>query len=78
MVRRDEPHVFSPEHKILIRRCFQQRRKQVGSTVRELIPGKARQWLELLAAEGYSPSVRAEAIPVPVWIRLASALPGPA
>jgi 16S rRNA (adenine1518-N6/adenine1519-N6)-dimethyltransferase len=78
MVRRDEPHVFSPEHKILIRRCFQQRRKQVGSTVRELIPGKARQWLELLAAEGYSPSVRAEAIPVPAWIRLASVLPGPA
>ena len=78
LVRKDEPHVFSPEHKALIRRCFQQRRKQIGSAVRELIPGHSARWLELLAAEGYSPSVRAEAIPVPVWIRLVSALPGPA
>jgi 16S rRNA (adenine1518-N6/adenine1519-N6)-dimethyltransferase len=78
LVRREEPHVFRPEHKVLIRRCFQQRRKQIGPVLRELIAGHAPQWLELLRAEGFSPSVRAEAIPVPVWVRLASALPGPA
>jgi 16S rRNA (adenine1518-N6/adenine1519-N6)-dimethyltransferase len=78
LVRKDSPKVFSPEHKVLIRRFFQQRRKQIGSAARDLIPGHARQWLELLAAEGHSPSVRAEAIPVATWIRLASALPGPA
>jgi 16S rRNA (adenine1518-N6/adenine1519-N6)-dimethyltransferase len=78
LVRRDDPHVFSPEHKVLIRRCFQQRRKQIGSAIRELIPGRAQHWLELLAAEGFSSTVRAEAIPVQVWIRLVSALPGPA
>jgi 16S rRNA (adenine1518-N6/adenine1519-N6)-dimethyltransferase len=70
--------VFSQDHKALIRRCFQQRRKQVGPVLRELIPASAQLWLELLAAEGFSSSVRAEAIPVPVWARLASALPGAA
>jgi 16S rRNA (adenine1518-N6/adenine1519-N6)-dimethyltransferase len=78
LVRKAGAHVFRPEQKVLIRRFFQQRRKQIGSAVRELIPGEAKRLLELLAAEGYSSSVRAEAIPVPVWIRLAPALPGPA
>jgi 16S rRNA (adenine1518-N6/adenine1519-N6)-dimethyltransferase len=78
LVRKAEPHVFKPEHKRLIRRCFQQRRKQLGSAIRDLIPGHESQWLELLAAEGFSSAVRAEAVPVPVWILLTSAWPGPA
>jgi 16S rRNA (adenine1518-N6/adenine1519-N6)-dimethyltransferase len=78
LVRKASPHVFSAEHKLLIRRCFQQRRKQIGSVIRSLAPGRESHWLELLANEGYSTTVRAEAIPVPVWIRLGSVLPGPA
>jgi 16S rRNA (adenine1518-N6/adenine1519-N6)-dimethyltransferase len=78
LVRRAEPHVFHPEHKALIRRCFQRRRKQIGSAIRDIAAGRASQWLELLAAEGFSPTVRAEEIPVTAWIRLSLAPPGPA
>ena len=78
LVRRAEPHVFRGEHKALIRRCFQRRRKQIGSAIRDAAPGRGPQWLELLAAEGFSPTVRAEEIPVTAWIRLSQALPGPA
>ena len=78
LARRAAPHVFATEHKALMRRCFQQRRKQIGAVLRELVPGGAAKWLELLASEGFPSSVRAEAIPVATWIRLASAGPSPA
>jgi 16S rRNA (adenine1518-N6/adenine1519-N6)-dimethyltransferase len=70
LVRKAQPYVFSPEDKALIRRCFQQRRKQMGAVIREQIPSRESKWRELLAAEGHSTTVRAEAIPVPTWIRL--------
>jgi 16S rRNA (adenine1518-N6/adenine1519-N6)-dimethyltransferase len=70
LVRKAQPYVFSPEDKALIRRCFQQRRKQIGAIIREQIPSRESKWRELLAAEGHSTTVRAEAIPVPTWIRL--------
>ena len=78
LVRKDAPHVFSGGQKALVRRCFQQRRKQIGAVIRDALPGRAREWAELLAAEGYSTTVRAEAIPVPIWIRLAREASGPA
>jgi 16S rRNA (adenine1518-N6/adenine1519-N6)-dimethyltransferase len=78
LVRKAEPFVFPPSHKVLIRRCFQQRRKQVGSVMRDLLGAGAAEWLEHLAAAGFQGSVRAEAIPVAVWIRLAPGFPGPA
>jgi 16S rRNA (adenine1518-N6/adenine1519-N6)-dimethyltransferase len=78
LVRKARPFVFSPGHKALIRRCFQQRRKQVGAVFREIIPGREREWRELLASEGLLSTVRAEAIPVPTWIRLVSQAPGAA
>jgi 16S rRNA (adenine1518-N6/adenine1519-N6)-dimethyltransferase len=64
--------------KAIVRRCFQQRRKQAGAVLREILPGKDRPWRELLAAEGFPYTVRAEAIPVTVWIKLASLGPSPA
>jgi 16S rRNA (adenine1518-N6/adenine1519-N6)-dimethyltransferase len=73
LVRKSDPYVFSAEHKAIVRRCFQQRRKQIGAVLREALPGRAQEWLELLLAEGFSSTVRAEAIPVPVWIRVAGA-----
>jgi 16S rRNA (adenine1518-N6/adenine1519-N6)-dimethyltransferase len=78
LVRRPEPYVFSPGHRALIRRCFQQRRKQLGAILREQIPAQEAEWRELLRAAGFSTTVRAEAVPVPTWIRLASTLPSPA
>ena len=72
LVRKPEPYVFSPEHKALVRRCFQQRRKQIGSVMRALLPGRETEWRELLESAGFLSSVRAEAIPVPIWIRVAS------
>jgi 16S rRNA (adenine1518-N6/adenine1519-N6)-dimethyltransferase len=73
LVRKAAPYVFTPQLKAVVRRCFQQRRKQVGAVLREAIPGRHLEWLELLGAEGVASTVRAEAIPVPVWIKLASA-----
>lgn len=73
LVRKAAPFVFSPEDRALIRGCFQQRRKQIGAVIRERIPDRERQWRELLGSEGFSPTVRAEALPVPTWIRLVQA-----
>ena len=70
LVRKGAPHVFTPAQKAVVRRCFQQRRKQMGSVMREAVGAGAEKWKELLRSEGFSTTVRAEAIPVPVWIRL--------
>ena len=70
LARRADPFVFGAAEKALIRGCFQQRRKQLGAVLRDRVGLREREWRELLDAEGYSPSVRAEAIPVPVWIKL--------
>jgi 16S rRNA (adenine1518-N6/adenine1519-N6)-dimethyltransferase len=74
LVRRERPHVFRPGEKALVRRCFQQRRKQVGAVIREAMPGREREWRELLAAEGYPLTVRAEAISAATWTRLVGLL----
>jgi 16S rRNA (adenine1518-N6/adenine1519-N6)-dimethyltransferase len=78
LVRRPQPHVFTPEHKALIRRCFQQRRKQIGAILKAHFPEREADWRELLESEGYSTTVRAEALPVSTWIRLVSGSRGPA
>jgi 16S rRNA (adenine1518-N6/adenine1519-N6)-dimethyltransferase len=78
LVRKPQPHAFLAEHKLLIRSCFQQRRKQIGAVIRARRPDLEAVWRELLAAAGFSLKVRAEAIPVPVWIQLVSGLTGPA
>jgi 16S rRNA (adenine1518-N6/adenine1519-N6)-dimethyltransferase len=75
LVRRAVPFVFTPEDKALIRGCFQQRRKQIGAVIRDRLPGRERDWLEILRSEGFPHTVRAEAIPVPTWIRLVSGNP---
>jgi 16S rRNA (adenine1518-N6/adenine1519-N6)-dimethyltransferase len=72
LVRRADPFVFAPADKALVRGCFQQRRKQMGAVIRDRIPERERRWREVLAAEGFPATVRAEAIPVPTWIRLVS------
>ncbi|HZZ18040.1 MAG TPA: 16S rRNA (adenine(1518)-N(6)/adenine(1519)-N(6))-dimethyltransferase RsmA [Opitutaceae bacterium] len=73
LVRKPEPFIFSAEDKAVVRRCFQQRRKQIGAIIRDQIPDREQLWRELLQADGFSSTVRAETIPVATWIRLVSA-----
>ncbi len=66
------PFVFSAPAKALIRACFQQRRKQVGSVLRDKLPAAAAEaWYARLAAAGYGPQSRAEQIPVALWREIA-------
>jgi 16S rRNA (adenine1518-N6/adenine1519-N6)-dimethyltransferase len=78
LVRKPGAFVFTPDQKALIRRCFQQRRKQVGAVLRDVLPGESARMRELLGSQGFSSSVRAEAIPVPTWIKLVSPASGAA
>lgn len=72
LVRKPVPFVFSPEDKAIVRRCFQQRRKQIGAIIRDQIPGREAKWRQILEEDGFSGTVRAEAVPVATWIRLVS------
>jgi len=76
LIRRARPQVFAPAAKALVRRCFQQRRKQLLAVLREQAPDREPACRHALAAAGYSPTVRAEAVAVPAWIRLLASLPG--
>ncbi len=66
--RQPAPFVFPRETKALIRACFQQRRKQLGSILRDKLPAEvAAAWFDHLIAAGLSPQSRAEQIPVALW-----------
>lgn len=70
--RRPEPFVFPAVTKAVIRGCFQQRRKQIGSLLRHRVPAAdATRWIEELAHAGLGPQARPEQIPVSLWQRLA-------
>lgn len=70
--RHPAPFVFPPETKALIRACFQQRRKQIGSILRGKLPAEvAAAWFERLTAAGFGPQSRAEQIPVALWRQFA-------
>lgn len=70
LVRLPEPFVFSRATKALIRTCFQNRRKQIGSLLRGRLPDDGAAWLAQLAAAGLGPQTRPEAIPAAQWTRL--------
>jgi 16S rRNA (adenine1518-N6/adenine1519-N6)-dimethyltransferase len=68
LVRLPEPFVFPAETKALIRACFQQRRKQLGSILRGKLPAEvAGRWFDRITAAGYGSQSRAEQIPVALW-----------
>jgi len=72
LVRRPVPFVFPPAVKALIRACFQQRRKQLGSILRDKLPAAAATaWFARLTAAGFGPQSRAEQVPVALWRELA-------
>lgn len=70
LVRKPAPFVFAPEVKLLIRSCFQQRRKQLGALLRDKLADGGQAWFAVLAAGGYSPQSRAEEVPVALWQKL--------
>jgi 16S rRNA (adenine1518-N6/adenine1519-N6)-dimethyltransferase len=67
LVRRPAPFVFPEPVKALIRACFQQRRKQIGSLLRARWPQGTADWEQVLRAHGLTAQVRPEAMPVAVW-----------
>lgn len=75
LVRKPQPFVFPAAAKTLIRACFQQRRKQIGSLLRARLPAGTGGWRELLAAHHLSEQTRPEAIPVAWWISFAGLAP---
>ena len=75
LVRRPAPFVFPAAAKVLIRSCFQQRRKQIGALLRSRLPAGSVGWRELLQAQGLSEQTRPEAIPVDAWVQLAALVP---
>ncbi len=74
LVRRPAPFVFAPVTKALMRACFQQRRKQLGSLLRGRLPDDGRAWFALLATEGLSPRSRPEEVPAALWQQLSSVI----
>ncbi|HVZ64924.1 MAG TPA: 16S rRNA (adenine(1518)-N(6)/adenine(1519)-N(6))-dimethyltransferase RsmA [Lacunisphaera sp.] len=71
LARRPEPFVFTAVTKAVIRGCFQQRRKQIGSLLRHRLPAAdAARWIEELSAAGLGPQARPEQIPGALWQRL--------
>lgn len=70
LVRKPEPFVFAPAAKTVVRACFQQRRKQVGSLLRGELPDDGKAWIADLVAAGLGPEARAEQIPVALWQKL--------
>ena len=73
LVRKPDAFVFPTATKQLIRSCFQQRRKQIASLLRERLPDQGKEWLQVLAAGGSGPQARPEDIPVALWSKLAVA-----
>ncbi len=69
--RLEEPFLFSGETKRRIRRCFTQRRKQIGRISRD--DPAILTWIAACADLGVTPATRPEAIPLEAWRRLEGA-----
>lgn len=65
-----DPFLFDPATKILIRECFQQRRKQIGALLKKKLGDGGAEWIDSLGAEGLDYRARPEQIPISAWQRL--------
>jgi len=68
--RKPEPFIFDRQTKGLIRSCFQQRRKQIGSLLRNRLPDNGAAWFAELEQAGLSSQTRPEQIPWTLWTKL--------
>jgi 16S rRNA (adenine1518-N6/adenine1519-N6)-dimethyltransferase len=73
LVRKPEPFVFSRETKLLVRACFQQRRKQIAALLRGRLTGHGQPWLDELSRNQLGPKARPEEIPVELWRKISPA-----
>ena len=64
------PFLFAPATRILIRECFQQRRKQIGALLKKKLGDGGVEWINSLNAEGLDYRARPEQIPISAWQRL--------
>jgi 16S rRNA (adenine1518-N6/adenine1519-N6)-dimethyltransferase len=71
LVRKQEPFIFPKNIKTLIRACFQQRRKQIGSLLRDKLPDSGAAWLARLAESGVTAQARPEQLSWQQWSLLA-------
>lgn len=67
IARKPAPLRFAPAAKRGIRACFQQRRKQLATQLRGILPDAGQTWLDSLVASGLPPTVRAEDVPLALW-----------
>lgn len=74
LVRKPAPVRFSETSKKLIRVLFQQRRKQLGSLLRDRLADQGAAFLAVLREHGLGPQARPEEVPVSVWPRLAESI----
>ena len=70
LVRKPVPFVFDPVVHRLMRDCFQQRRKQIGSLLRDKLSDGGANWIQTLEAVGLSSQARPEQIPISAWQKL--------
>jgi 16S rRNA (adenine1518-N6/adenine1519-N6)-dimethyltransferase len=73
LVRKPEPFVFSRETKLLIRACFQQRRKQIAALLRGRLADHGQPWLDELSRNHLGPQARPEEIPLELWRKISPA-----
>ena len=73
LVRKPDPYLFAAEDRLLIRGCFQQRRKQIAALLRGKLPDDGKAWIQSLRQWSLDGRARPEAIPVEAWRNIASA-----
>ncbi len=70
LARHEKPFLFDAKTKGLIRSCFQQRRKQIGTLVRSRLADGGAAWFATLEKHGFNAQSRPEQIPLSVWKEL--------
>ncbi|MEM9158700.1 MAG: 16S rRNA (adenine(1518)-N(6)/adenine(1519)-N(6))-dimethyltransferase RsmA [Verrucomicrobiota bacterium] len=69
---KEKPFIFNKESKLLIREVFQQRRKQIGTTLRKSALPLSAAWLDKLPSLSIDLQARPEQLELDRWIALAS------
>jgi 16S rRNA (adenine1518-N6/adenine1519-N6)-dimethyltransferase len=67
IIRKPAPIFFPRKVKLMIRACFQHRRKQIASLLRGQLPDQGQAWMASLVAAGLPVTVRPEDIPLALW-----------
>ncbi len=77
IVRKAAPLRFPAAAKRGIRACFQQRRKQLATLLRGILPDGGEAWMATLVAAGLPATVRPEDVPLDLWRTFPGVSPAP-